>query len=376
MAACSVEAVVARSLRAHGLVDPASSIGEATVAAAGIYGSSPSSHLGLAARLQGYLPETLERERLQERSILRVPGMRGSVFLSPRELVPAFLGLGRPRTVRLTLAGAGVAETEFERLMGRVEAALADESLAGREIRDRLGDDDPGGSVMTLVLRGMAHEGRIVAAEPVGGERATAYRYARMAAWAPDVEPPLPIEDALAVMAPLWMRANGPGTVDDLAWWAGVTKTRAKAALVAMDARIIEVEGLEGEQWATDEVTEGLGSAVSSGVVRFLPVWDAWLMARRERSRILDPNHRPFVVDRSGNVTNTITLDGRVVGVWDVDGEVLRVAVHDGELPAGLDGAAVRMRPTVDWTGIETVAPRLLPDDRQNAFRSPLRRDG
>ncbi len=373
MPGLTVASVVARSLRAHGLVQPARSMAEALTGAAGIYGTAPTSHVGLAARLDGYTPAALEEQRLKERSVLRVPGMRGSVFLAPRALVPAHLGLSRPRTARLTLRNEGVGEAALERLMGLVESELADERLTAGELRTSLGADDPGGSHMTLVLRVMVGEGRVVAAEPVGGERATAYRYASMATWAPDLGPPLPVEQALAVMAPIWMRANGPGSVADLAWWAGVTKALARAALAAMGARAIEVDGLEHEQWATDEVIAGLATAERSGVVRFLPVWDAWLMARRERSRILDEAHRPFVVDNSGNVTNAITLDGNVVGVWDVDDETLLVAMHEGEPPAGLEKAAARLRPVVGWVRLLQVEQRALPRDRQNAFRSPLR---
>lgn len=374
MGAYSLDAVVARSLRAHGLVEPVASIGEATVVAAGIYGSSPTSHLGLAARLDGYAPSMLERARLEERSILRVPGMRGSVFLAPQALVPAMLGLSRPLTVRRTLAGAGMAEAELERLMGLVDDALAGTSLTAREIRTFLGADDPGGPSATLVLRGMAHEGRIVAAEPVGGERATAFRYARMSDWAPDVGPRLEVEPALAVMAPIWMRANGPGTVDDLAWWAGVTKARAKAALLAMNAETVELEGLEGEQWATDEVLEGIASAEPCGLLRLLPVWDAWLMARRERSRLLDRAYRPYVVDKSGNVTNTITLDGRIVGTWDIDGPALLIHTFEAVSDADLHAAADRLRPLFDWFQIRPASsPKPLDEGGQNAFRTPLR---
>ena len=373
MAGLTVEAVLARSLRAHALVEPAASMDEALVAAAGIYGSAPTSHLGLAARLDGYAPASLERARLEERSILRVPGMRGSVFLAPRALAPAFMGLSRPGTVRRTLTGAGMAETEQARLANLVERALGDGSLSAREIRERLGDDDPGGPAMTLVLRGLAHEGRIVAAEPVGGDRATAYRYARMADWAPELEP-LGREEALAVMAPLWMRANGPDTIDDLAWWAGVTKREARSALDAMAARPIEVEGLAGGQWATDEVLEGLASAEVHGLVHLLPVWDAWLMARRERGRLLDPARRPFVVDKSGNVTNTITLDGRVVGTWDVDGQVLLIHLFEDISRESLEAAAERTPVLHEWSELrEATEPRPLDEGGQNAFRSPLR---
>ncbi|MEX1294549.1 MAG: winged helix DNA-binding domain-containing protein [Candidatus Limnocylindrales bacterium] len=372
MAAPGIAAVNARSLRAHGLVGPANSITEGIVRAAGIYGTSPTSHLGLAARLDGYRPGELERQRIEERSIMRTPGPRGSVFLAPRELVPAFLGLSRPRTARRVLLNEGLSEVELERLMDRVESGLAGTSLSAKELRERMGATGPGGTRMTLVLRTMVGEGRAVAAESIGGQRATAYRYARMAEWAPDVGPPLPPEKALAVMAPLWMRANGPGTVDDLAWWAGVTKRLARAAMADMGARMVEVEGLDGEQWATDEITEELAGAEPTGTVRFLPVWDAWLMSRRERSRVLDTAHEPFVVDRSGNVTNTVTLDGRVVGVWDEDGDTLLVAMLEGDAPEGLEAAA-RLRPIIDWSRIELVDPRPLPSEKQNAFRMPIR---
>ncbi len=375
MATLEVGQVVLRSLRAHTLVEPAGSIEEAIVAAAGVYGTAPTSHLGLAARVDGYAPADLERERLETRSIVRVPGMRGSAFLAPRRLVPAFLGLSRPRTVRRTLAGAGMTEVEQDRLAGLVEHALADGSLAAREIRDRLGGADPGGPLMTLVLRGMAHEGRIVAAEPIGGERAHAYRYARMDDWAPLAGPVLEVAEALSVMAPIWMRANGPGTVDDLAWWAGVTKKQARAALLAVDAHPVEVGGLSGEGWATDAVVEELASMPApAGSIRFLPAWDAWLMARRERSRLLDDAQRPFVVDKSGNVTNTITLDGRIVGTWDIDGPRLLVHLFAHVSASGLESAAASLRVLADWTEIrQVVTAHPLDAGGQSAFRAPLR---
>ena len=373
MVSFSLQQVNARSLRAHGLVDPLASIDEALVSSAGIYGTSPTSHLGLAARLEGYSPAELERLRLEERSIMRTPGPRGSVFLAPRALVPACLGLSRPRTARRVLLNDGLSEVELERLLDLIESEMAGTSLTSRQLRERLGSKDPGGTSMTLLLRTMVGEGRAVATEPVGGERATTYRYTDMTSWAPDLGPPLTTEDALAVMAPMWMRANGPGSVDDLAWWAGVTKRLAAAAMAEMGARVVRVAGLDVEQWATDEVIEGLASAEPRGVLRLLPIWDAWLMSRRERSRILDEAHRAAVVDRSGNVTNTVTLDGRVVGVWDEEGQTLLVAMHNSGMPDGLEDAAARLRPVMAWTHIEMVEPRPLPADRQNAFRAPLR---
>ena len=292
----------------------------------------------------------------------------------PAALAPAFLALSRPRTARQTLAGAGVTTAVLERLMRRVDRVLAEGSVPAKGIRERLGDDDPGGPLMTLVLRTMAHEGRIVAAEPVGGVRATSYRHARMDDWAPEVAELPDTGAALGVVARLWMQANGPGSVADLAWWAGVSRDLSRAALEGIGAREITIDGLAEPQWSTDEVADAAAVAEPEGIVRLLPAWDAWLMSRRERSRNLDDSVRPFAVDRSGNVTNTVTLDGRVVGTWDADGERLRVWLAEPLASARIEAAAERLRPVVAWREIEYVdAPRPLDDGGQNAFRSPLR---
>jgi len=375
--ALRLEQVVARSLAAHALVQPAVSIDVAIVAVAGIYGSAPTSQLGLAARIDRYLPADLERERLESRSILRVPGMRGSVFLAPRALAPAFLALSRPRTARRMLGGIGVDDRELARLGALIEAILAEERLPSARIRERLGKEDPGGPVMTLLLRTMAHEGRIVSAEPMGGVSATAYRYACMADWAPDLAEIPDVDSALRVMTPMWMAANGPGSIADLAWWAGVTKGQSRAALEAMGAAEVDVDGLSEPQWATEEVVAGADAATSAGAIRLLPVWDAWLMGRRERARVLDACIRPFVVDRSGNVTNTVIFDGRVVGTWDLVAEQLRVWLAEPVEPHRLAAAAERLRPVLDWYEIKHVdAPRPLDEGGQNAFRSPLQLAG
>ena len=150
MVSFSLQQVNARSLRAHGLVDPLASIDEALVSSAGIYGTSPTSHLGLAARLEGYSPAELERLRLEERSIMRTPGPRGSVFLAPRALVPACLGLSRPRTARRVLLNDGLSEVVLDCELSADERLVYDSVRAAtvRDVVDRLRS---GGNVMAAL---------------------------------------------------------------------------------------------------------------------------------------------------------------------------------------------------------------------------------
>jgi hypothetical protein len=55
--------------------------------------------------------------------------------------------------------------------------------------------------------------------------------------------------------------------------------------------------------------------------VNLLPALDPYPMGYTKRERYLDPRLRDNVFDCSGNITSTIMLDGRVVGVWDLSGD-------------------------------------------------------
>ena len=52
-------------------------------------------------------------------------------------------------------------------------------------------------------------------------------------------------------------------------------------------------------------------------VINLLPILDPYLMGYKDRLRYLNQEHYNYVFDRSGNATNTILIDGRIMGVWD-----------------------------------------------------------
>ena len=54
-------------------------------------------------------------------------------------------------------------------------------------------------------------------------------------------------------------------------------------------------------------------------VVNILPILDTYIMGYKERNRYLNQKNYYFIFDRSGNATNTIILNGHVIGIWDID---------------------------------------------------------
>jgi len=51
-------------------------------------------------------------------------------------------------------------------------------------------------------------------------------------------------------------------------------------------------------------------------------------MGYRKRERYVRPEYYNRIFDRSGNVTSTILLDGRVIGVWDFEKPEPRVKIY------------------------------------------------
>lgn len=366
--------MLARSVRAHALGARAANVVDAVRRAAGVYGSAPTCHLSLQARTSGFTPGALEDAIHRTRDLVRVHAMRGSVYLMPREHVFHALALGRIRSIADYAKGAGIDVKQYAPLTARIEEIVAEKPCPAAGIREALGGAAPDGTGLSAILGRMGREGRIVRARVLGGARSQNYEYAHMAGWigVPD-ERPSPAE-ALRTLAVPWMLANGPATAADLAWWAGVSQRDAKAALAAIGARPAKVNGIETEMLATARVLDELAIAPQDdGEVHLLPCWDAYVMSHGDRSRYLDPELHPRVLDRMGNMTNVVLHAGRIAGIWDVDGATL-LYLRFAPLPArALKAAAGRLAPLrqIDAVREVTAAPplRSLP---KNAFLAPL----
>jgi hypothetical protein len=177
--------------------------------------------------------------------------------------------------------------------------------------------------------------------------------------------PEHPPGEAQAALVGRWLRAFGPGTERDLAWWTGLTLGEVRRALAAQDPPAIEValdDGAVGLALADDlDATPDPGPWIA-----LLPALDATTMGWTDRRFFLG-EHGPRLFDRNGNAGPTIWVDGRVVGGWAqrADGEVVTRLLDDvgSEARATIDGEAARIQA---WLGPTRVIPR---------FRTPLEQE-
>jgi hypothetical protein len=163
-----------------------------------------------------------------------------------------------------------------------------------------------------------------------------------------------------------WLRTYGPGTTNDIAWWAKWTKRQVAGALAELGAVEVTVEPAPGAPpapaWVLpDDLDDRLdaGTADNGPVVSLLPSLDQALMGWKERDWILD-GLGPQLFDRNGNAGPIVLVDGAAVGAWaQLDGG--RV-VTELLLPVGAAARraiAATAESLTDWFAGVRVTPRF-----------------
>jgi hypothetical protein len=333
----------ARLARRHGFIEPASTVADLAGKLAGLHSSDPVTvYLALASRRVADSPEAVDSALYEERSSLRMLGMRRTLFVLPVDLVAAvqrsytdgFVAKDRQR-VAGWLEHAGVADDGQSHIHRMFELALSFLEEAGeastREMTSALPELDqrfvpPVGpkwatpiSVGSRIMHLLTASGLAARTRPLGTWVSSQYRYAPMERWlgAPIEE----MDDQLARnhLARAWLRSFGPGTVTDLKWWTGWTLGQTRRTLEEVGAVEVALESGTGYV-LSDDVDPVDPVQPWAGL---LPSLDPTSMGWKERDWYFG-EHAPRLFDRNGNAGPTVWWDGRVVGGWAQrsDGEI------------------------------------------------------
>lgn len=117
-----------------------------------------------------------------------------------------------------------------------------------------------------------------------------------------------------------YLRAHGPASVMDVQAWSGLTKLRGVVSQLSLRT-YVDADGNE-----LYDVPDGeLVDPDTPAPVRFLPTYDATLLAHARRALILPEEHRSKVFHtKMPQSIGTFTVDGAVAGTWRyVDGRVV-----------------------------------------------------
>jgi len=372
----------------HHLAPAAQAAGVVQVAEdlVGLHGTDPASvFLAAVARIRQPEVEAIERAMYDDRVLLRMLGMRRTMFVVPVELAPvvqaactnAIAAAQRGLLLQL-LEQSGIADDPQPWLEEVEEATVKALAARGQALATELSEDEPRlreqlqlaegksyaarQSVSTRVLLVLAAEGRIARGRPRGSWISGQYRWSLIESWLPGGMAEWSTEAARAELLRRWLAAFGPGTVADLRWWTGLTAGEVKRALAAVGAVEVDLDGVPGLVLADDLMPP----APAEPWVALLPALDPTVMGWSGRGWYLG-EHGPTLFDRNGNAGPTVWWDGRIVGGWAnrKDGEIAVRLLEDvgADGVAAVEAAAGRL---ADWLGPVRVTPR---------FRTPLERE-
>jgi hypothetical protein len=361
-----------------------------TVAAAaadliGLHGTDPASvYLGAWARTRQVDKAAIERALYEERSLVRMLGMRRTVFVVPVGLVPVIqaactdqIAERMRRLLAQAIETSGIAADGASWLNDVGEATVHALTARGTATGAELAQDEPrlraqivyatdksyGGTanVTTRLLTLLSAEGLIVRGRPRGGWTSSQVTWSA----AEDLARP-PAPAARVELARRWLSAFGPALVSDLQWWTGLTAGQVKQALTQLDLTEVDLDGSPGVMLAADEPDLDAQPDLDAWPA-LLPALDPSAMGWRERAWYVGA-HTAALFDRSGNIGPTAWWDGRIVGGWAQrkDGEIAVRLLEDvgAEAAAAIAAEAQRLR---EWIGPgTTVTPR---------FRTPLERE-
>lgn len=104
----------------------------------------------------------------------------------------------------------------------------------------------------------------------------------------------------------------GPATVADLAHWTGLSMAVVRGAFDQPEIERVEVEGKRPPHF----LLAGMGEAPPPPRVRLLAKFDPLVLAHRDKTLFLPPEHHARVFRKAGQVEAAILVDGIVAGTW------------------------------------------------------------
>ena len=148
-----------------------------------------------------------------------------------------------------------------------------------------------------------------------GARRGKQFTYALIAEQAPHARV-LDYDAALAELTKRFFQSHAPATVDDFAWWSGLTKAEVKRGLEMLKAQLVQnkIDGHTYWSIPAPDIPEA-----PKPMVYLLPQYDEYGIAYKKHSAsfMLDPIFAEQAQAIAGAIFNsTIVVDGQVIGFW------------------------------------------------------------
>jgi hypothetical protein len=271
---------------------------------------APSAYVGLWSRLEGFRRKDLTRA-LEQRRAVQGTLMRATIHIVSAHDYPLFAAGVREgrREWWVRVQRKPLERIDMGAVAARVRAHLADGPRRASELQRLL--EVEGYPRVAAVGAGMWVD--VVRVPPSGTwDRPRADLYALADDW---LGPSTATRaKGLKHLVQRYLEGFGPASTDDLVNWCGLPPATLRPVVERLHLRRFRDE--QGAE-LLDLPRAPLPDPDMPVPVRFLPTWDATLLAHARRTQILPEPYRPRVFNvRTPHSMSTFLVDGQVAGTW------------------------------------------------------------
>jgi hypothetical protein len=279
--------------------------------------------LALGARTDGLKPQDVQAALWQDRTLVKTWAMRGTLHLLAADDLPLHAAARQvdPRNW-IDFESHGISRTQGEAFFETVPEILGSEPMTREQlaaaVAERLGLPALGDLIASggwgTPLKPSAFRGDLCFG-PNQGKNITFVNPKKWLRKWESVEP----EAAFQEIARRYLRAYGPLTPQHFArWW---NEGRVNVAQKVFKQIEDELEPVDVEGWqalALRSTVEQMQQAAVSGVIRLLPLFDAYVLdIGRMGEPILSKQYWKKIFRLQGWTTAVVLVDGIIKGVWD-----------------------------------------------------------
>jgi Winged helix DNA-binding domain len=250
-----------------------------------------------------------------ERSLLRTWLMRKTIHMIPTVDAGWMLPLFEPPIEswsRRRLEQLGMPHRTQEKALRTIARALDDGPLTRPEAAAQVTDAGIALNAQSrLHVVGLAVTSGLALLGPDRGSQAM---LVRREDWIGDA-PPFDRDRALAELARRYIRAFGPATDRDFAYWSGLALRDVRAGLDAISAELKEIRVGAASMLV---LRSRLPRSPRPNQVRMLGGFDTYLLGYKDRGFATGDEHRGTVSDGGGGIYPVIVRDGVVQAGWRV----------------------------------------------------------
>jgi hypothetical protein len=272
----------------------------------------PSAFLQIRARNRNIARRRIEAALWDSRTLVRTSLMRQTLHIIPADefaMYIAALKRSRVAAVLQVMARCKITPEESDALTELILEALKDGPQAQPAIRAAVRP-----RVSSRVQAWMDKVSSMVRV-PVAEGRicyGTGTDFVRVDQWLP-AQPSMTEPEAQATLLRKYLRAYGPATVQDFAYWSGISVKDCAPLFESVKAELVEIDG-HGMLLAEDLKTLQSARAVSG--LHLLPGFDPLLLAHRDKGHLVEERYYKRVFRDQWWISPVILKNGRIAGTW------------------------------------------------------------